>query len=115
MDDSVSKYLANLDARRRMCEHCAATFIVGRSDQRFCTDLCRLRRWRSRKANSSARGAGGQQRLDALSAEIDRLEAQIADLRQVHVALREALATCGCTQQHVDASALGRRDEQTDA
>lgn len=102
MDDSVSKYLANLDARRRVCEHCAATFIAGRSDQRFCTDLCRLRRWRSRKAISPARGASGQQRLDALSAEIDRLEAQVAELRQVHLALREIVTTCQCTRSIAD-------------
>jgi hypothetical protein len=102
MDDSTSQYLAILDARRRVCEHCATTFIAGRSDQRFCTDLCRLRRWRSRKTTPSACDAGGQQRLDALRAEIDRLEVQIAELRQVHAALREALATCRCAQSSID-------------
>jgi hypothetical protein len=65
MDNSSSQYFASLDARRRVCEHCASTFVAGRSDQRFCTDLCRLRRWRSRKTNPTACAANGQQRLDA--------------------------------------------------
>lgn len=103
MDNSASQYLANLDERRRVCEHCATAFVAGRSDQRFCTDLCRLRHWRSRKTIPSACGAGGQQRLDALRTEIDRLEVQIAELRQVHVALHEALATCRCAQSSADA------------
>ncbi|GAA1658205.1 hypothetical protein GCM10009744_59280 [Kribbella alba] len=102
MDNSSSKYLAILDARGRVCEHCASTFIAGRSDQRFCTDLCRLRHWRCRKTTPSACDAGGQQRLDAMRAEVDRLEAQITDLRQTHAALREALATCQCAQSSVD-------------
>lgn len=98
MDKSASQHLAHLDARRRACEHCATTFIAGRSDQRFCTDLCRLRHWRRRKSVPPACGAYSQQRLDALRAEIDRLEVQVAELRQVHVALREALATYRCAQ-----------------
>jgi hypothetical protein len=102
MDNSSSQYLAILDARRRVCEHCASTFIAGRSDQRFCTDLCRLRRWRSRKTIPTACAANGQQRLDALHTEIDRLEAQVAELRQVHLALRETLATCQYTQSVAD-------------
>lgn len=104
MDNSSSQYLAILDARRRVCEHCASTFVAGRSDQRFCTDLCRLRRWRSRKTISTACASNGQQRLDALHSEIDRLEAQIAELRQVHLALRETLANCQCTQSVADRS-----------
>jgi hypothetical protein len=102
MDNSSSQYLAILNARRRVCEHCASTFVVGRSDQRFCTDLCRLRRWRSRKTDHSACAAGGQQRLDALLREIDRLEVEIAELWQVHMALREVLATCKCAQPRID-------------
>jgi hypothetical protein len=102
MDNSSSQYFAILDARRRVCEHCASTFVAGRSDQRFCTDLCRLRRWRSRKTIPAACAANSQQRLDALHAEIDRLEAQVAELRQVHLALREILATCQCTQSPTD-------------
>jgi hypothetical protein len=103
MDNSANRYLANLDARRRVCEHCATTFTAGRSDQRFCTDLCRVRHWRSRKSIPSACGASGQQRLDALRTEIDRLEAQVAELWQVHVALHEALGTCRCPQANAGA------------
>ncbi|NUR97931.1 MAG: hypothetical protein HOV67_22080 [Kribbellaceae bacterium] len=38
----------------RACEHCAAFFIARRSDQRFCSDRCRLRHWRLRKSASDA-------------------------------------------------------------
>jgi len=102
MDNSSNQHFASLGARRRVCEHCASTFFAGRSDQRFCTDLCRLRNWRSRKTAPSACAAGSQQRLDALLREIDRLEVQIAELRHVHAALREVLITCKCAQPSVD-------------
>lgn len=40
--------------RDRACEHCAVFFMARRSDQRFCTDRCRLRHWRLLKATLSA-------------------------------------------------------------
>ena len=59
----------------------------------------------SRKTDHSACAAGGQQRLDTLLREIDRLEVQIAELRQVHMALREVFATCKCAQPGIEESA----------
>lgn len=41
------------------CEHCAAFFIARRSDQRFCSDRCRLRQWRLMKATLSASAPEG--------------------------------------------------------
>lgn len=38
----------------RACEHCAAFFIARRSDQRFCSDRCRLRHWRLQKSATNA-------------------------------------------------------------
>ncbi|GAA3129108.1 hypothetical protein GCM10010530_57680 [Kribbella aluminosa] len=38
----------------RACEHCAAFFIARRSDQRFCSDRCRLRNWRLQKSATNA-------------------------------------------------------------
>ena len=96
MDNPTSHHLANLDSRRRACEHCNAIFTAGRSDQRFCTDLCRLRRWRIRKSTPSPCSETGQQRLDALGANLDRLQAEIAELRRLQTALQDALATCQC-------------------
>ncbi|MBP2354945.1 hypothetical protein JOF29_006055 [Kribbella aluminosa] len=37
----------------RACEHCAVSFIARRSDQRFCSDRCRLRHWRLQKSAAS--------------------------------------------------------------
>jgi hypothetical protein len=111
MDNSASQYLANLDARRRVCEHCEATFNPGRSDQRFCTDLCRLRRWRMRKSTPSPCTEAGQQRLAALGANLDRLQAQITELRQLNAALHDALATCDCAESSIDTQAVERPDD----
>ncbi|WP_134119350.1 hypothetical protein [Kribbella kalugense] len=38
----------------RACEHCAAFFIARRSDQRFCSDRCRLHHWRLQKSATNA-------------------------------------------------------------
>ncbi|WP_328522914.1 hypothetical protein [Kribbella sp. NBC_00359] len=38
----------------RACEHCAAFFVARRSDQRFCSDRCRLRHWRLQKSAANA-------------------------------------------------------------
>lgn len=43
----------------RACEHCAAFFIARRSDQRFCSDRCRLRHWRLLKSALRASAAEG--------------------------------------------------------
>jgi predicted nucleic acid-binding Zn ribbon protein len=79
-------------ARKHVCEHCAAVFKATRSDQRFCSDLCRLRHWRSRRALQSMSEAIDAGRLAALVAEVDRLGLQVAELQQANATLREALS-----------------------
>lgn len=98
MDSPTSHHLADLASRKRACEHCNAIFTTGRSDQRFCTDLCRLRRWRIRKSAPPPCSETGQQRLAALGANLDRLQAEITELRRLQSALQDALATCLCAQ-----------------
>lgn len=51
MDSNVNRSGGGTD---RACEHCAAFFIAGRSDQRFCSDRCRLRHWRLQKSATNA-------------------------------------------------------------
>jgi hypothetical protein len=97
MDISDTRYLVKLAARSRLCEHCATPFFAGRSDQRFCTDRCRLRHWRNLRSTPSPCTETGQERLADISSKLDRLEAQLAELRQAHVALSEALTHCRCT------------------
>src|SRR4051812_10023045 len=92
MDNLPRPYRIDPAVRSRVCEHCASTFTAGRSDQRFCSDSCRLRRWRTRRKVHSAIGSGDLERLATLLTEIDRLERQVAELQHANAALREALA-----------------------
>lgn len=54
-------HTVNRDGRvnDRACEHCAAFFIARRSDQRFCSDRCRLRHWRLLRSAVRALAADG--------------------------------------------------------
>jgi hypothetical protein len=51
MDPNANSSVGRTD---RACEHCAAFFIARRSDQRFCSDRCRLRHWRLQKSATDA-------------------------------------------------------------
>ncbi|GAA3598517.1 hypothetical protein GCM10022235_82890 [Kribbella ginsengisoli] len=45
IDEHGSDVTGNI--RLRACECCAAPFYAHRSDRRFCSDRCRLKKWRS--------------------------------------------------------------------
>lgn len=91
MDDPASSYRPSSLARTHVCQDCASTFIAGRSDQRFCSDLCRGRHWRSRQALRL------ESRIDTdemrgLRAEVDRLLREVAQLREFNGFLRRCLS-----------------------
>jgi hypothetical protein len=84
-DDAIS------ERRKHVCQHCAETYIAARSDQRFCSDWCRLRHWRSRKKLQPTTPTGQDPRIKGLLAEIDRLQRQTTELQRSNAALRESL------------------------
>jgi hypothetical protein len=79
-------------ARTTLCEQCAATFIMARSDQRFCSDSCRLRRWRTLRKTARPEPKIDQKYVDQLRSEVTRLAHQVAELRFANDQLRAALA-----------------------
>jgi predicted nucleic acid-binding Zn ribbon protein len=91
MDDLPPPFGRDLSARQHVCEHCADTYTAARSDQRFCSDRCRLRNWRSRRRAVSA-GAIEAEHVTVLLAEVDRLQHQVAELQEANATLREALS-----------------------
>lgn len=90
MYDLPPPFGQDLAARQHVCEHCGDTYIGARSDQRFCSDWCRLRNWRSRKRVRSAEEIEAEH-VAALLAEVDRLTRQVIELQHANVTLREAL------------------------
>ncbi|MEV0290708.1 DUF2116 family Zn-ribbon domain-containing protein [Kribbella sp. NPDC050820] len=90
MDDLPPPFGHAPAARHHVCEHCADTYTPARSDQRFCSDRCRLRHWRSRKRVRSAEAIEAEH-ITGLLAEVDRLQHQVSELQRVNGTLREAL------------------------
>lgn len=91
MDDLPPPVGRDLTARQHVCEHCAATYIAARSDQRFCSDRCRLRDWRGRKRVRSAEAIEAEH-VTRLLAEVRRLQSQVTELQRANATLREALS-----------------------
>lgn len=106
MDNPDAPFEAISDAREHVCQHCAASFIAARSDQRFCSDYCRLRDWRSRKTLQPSSPSSDPGRIDTLLAEINRLQRQVAELQRTNASLREGLKR---TQLELQASQSGYR------
>lgn len=80
-------------ARTVLCEQCSAAFIMARSDQRFCSDSCRLRRWRTVRKAARTEPEIDQKYVEQLRSEVARLERQVAELRHANDQLRAALST----------------------
>jgi predicted nucleic acid-binding Zn ribbon protein len=91
MDELPPPFGADTTARQHVCAHCAATYTAARSDQRFCSDRCRLRHWRSRR-RVRAIEARDTEDVIALVAEVDRLQRQVTELQGANAVLREALS-----------------------
>jgi hypothetical protein len=91
VDNSKAPSDAISERRQHVCGHCGETYIAARSDQRFCSDYCRLRHWRSRKTLQPTIPSGRAQRVETLLAEIDRLQRQTGELQRANAALRESL------------------------
>jgi protein-arginine kinase activator protein McsA len=91
MDHLPPPFGHDLSARQHVCEHCGDTYTAARSDQRFCSDRCRLRNWRTRRGVCSAEAVEAEH-VSALLAEVDRLRRQVAELQQANATLREALS-----------------------
>ncbi|MFF0341244.1 hypothetical protein [Kribbella sp. NPDC004875] len=91
MDDLPHPFGQDLTARQHVCEHCADIYIAARSGQRFCSDLCRLRNWHSRKRVRSAEEFEAET-VSVLLAEVDRLQGQVTELQHANATLREALS-----------------------
>ena len=90
MDDLPPPFGRDLTARQHVCAHCGDTYITARSDQRFCSDRCRLRDWRSRRRVRSAEAIEAEH-ATVLLAEVSRLQRQVTELQRANAALREAL------------------------
>jgi predicted nucleic acid-binding Zn ribbon protein len=91
MDDLPPPFGRDLTARQHVCEHCGDTYTAARSDQRFCSDSCRLRNWRRRRRVRSAEAIEAEH-VTVLLAEVDRLRHQVTELQQANATLREALS-----------------------
>ncbi|MET9272156.1 DUF2116 family Zn-ribbon domain-containing protein [Kribbella sp. NPDC003557] len=87
MDDLPPPFGHDLTARQHVCEHCGDTYAAARSDQRFCSDRCRLRNWRSRRRVRSAEAIEAEH-VSVLLAEVDRLQHQVTELQQANATLR---------------------------
>ncbi|TCC47967.1 hypothetical protein E0H75_24880 [Kribbella capetownensis] len=90
MDDLPLPLGHDSTARQHVCQHCGATYIAARSDQRFCSDLCRLRHWRGRRRVRSAQ-ASEAEIVRTLIEEVGRLQHEVTELRRANATLREAL------------------------
>jgi predicted nucleic acid-binding Zn ribbon protein len=90
MDELPPPFGHDLSARQHVCEHCGDTYTAARSDQRFCSDLCRLHHWRSRKRVRSAEAIEAEH-VAVLLAEVVRLQRQVTELQRANAILREAL------------------------
>ncbi|MFG1625448.1 DUF2116 family Zn-ribbon domain-containing protein [Kribbella sp. NPDC049227] len=90
MDDLPPPFGHDLTALHHVCEHCADSYTAARSDQRFCSDHCRLRHWRSRKRVRSAEAIEAKH-VTTLLTEVDRLQHQVTELQRSNASLREAL------------------------
>jgi predicted nucleic acid-binding Zn ribbon protein len=91
MDELPPPFGRDLTARQHVCEHCSDTYSAARSDQRFCSDRCRLRHWRSRRRVRSAEAIEAEG-VRTLTAEVARLQHQVAELQHANATLREALS-----------------------
>lgn len=91
MDDLPPPFGHDLSARQHVCEHCGDTYTAARSDQRFCSDRCRVRNWRSRRRVRSAEAIEAEH-VTVLLAEVDRLQRQVTELQQANATLRAALS-----------------------
>jgi hypothetical protein len=91
MDDFPPPFGRDLTARQHVCEDCSDTYTAARSDQRFCSDRCRLRHWRSRRRVRSAEAIEAES-VRTLAAEVARLQHQVAELQHANATLREALS-----------------------
>ncbi|WP_133788398.1 DUF2116 family Zn-ribbon domain-containing protein [Kribbella sp. VKM Ac-2571] len=92
MDELPPPIGRDLSARQHVCEHCGDTYTAARSDQRFCSDRCRLRHWRSRRRVRSAEAIEAEH-VTVLLAEVGRLQHQVTELQRANVSLREALSS----------------------
>ncbi|MEV0790440.1 DUF2116 family Zn-ribbon domain-containing protein [Kribbella sp. NPDC050459] len=90
MDDLQPPFGHDLTTRQHVCEHCGDAFTAARSDQRFCSDRCRLRHWRSRRQVRSAEAIEAEH-VAVLLAEVGRLQRQVSELQRANATLREAL------------------------
>ncbi|MEV4264571.1 DUF2116 family Zn-ribbon domain-containing protein [Kribbella sp. NPDC049584] len=90
MDDLPPPLGHDLTARQHVCEHCADTYTASRSDQRFCSDRCRLRNWRSRKRVRSAEALEAEH-VTLLLTEVVRLQHQVTELQRANANLRDAV------------------------
>ena len=91
MDDLPPPFGHDLSARQHVCGHCGDTYTAARSDQRFCSDRCRLRHWRSRRRVRSAEAIEAEH-VRELMAEIERMERQVVELQGANATLRKALS-----------------------
>jgi len=98
--------IANSSYRTNVCEQCSAHFEMTRSDQRFCSDLCRLRRWRTLRKTRLTPTETTRNLVDALRADVARLESQTAELRQANAALRQQLKRLQTPQSFHRASSI---------
>lgn len=92
MDDSTTPDRIGSGSRDHVCEYCAAIFVASRSVQRFCSDLCRLHNWRSRRSVALAGSESGKRQTAILVAEVARLQRQVGELQEANGRLREALS-----------------------
>jgi predicted nucleic acid-binding Zn ribbon protein len=111
MDDLPPPFGHDMSARHHVCGHCGDIYTAVRSDQRFCSDRCRLRHWRSRRRVRSAEAIGAEC-VRELTTEIDRLQHQVTELQDANATLREALSRSQARLISV-LSRYGRRDLAT--
>ena len=91
MDNSEAPNEAISERRQHDCGHCAETYVAARSDQRLCSNCCRLRHWRSRKTLQPTTPSGRAQRIETVLVEVDRLQRQTVELQRANAALRVSL------------------------
>jgi endogenous inhibitor of DNA gyrase (YacG/DUF329 family) len=91
MDDLPPPFGRDLSARQHVCGHCGDTYTAARSDQRFCSDRCRLRHWRNRRRVRAIEARDAED-VTAILAEVERLQRQVTELQHANAALRQALS-----------------------